>query len=195
MKFNKVAVFCGSNSGDIPAFAQAAHAFGALLARRGLTLVYGGGNVGLMGELADGALQAGGHVIGVIPRALMERELAHHGVKEMHVVESMHQRKALITDLVEAYVALPGGFGTFDEFFEVVTWAQLGIHSRPCGLLNTAGFYDPFMALVDHVTERKFVRAEHAAMIMTRENGSELLDAMESWTPAFRAKWIERGER
>ena len=145
----RLCVFCGSSVGVKPAYAEAAAAFGTLLATRGIVLVYGGGNVGLMGVIADAALAAGGEVIGVIPRALADREIAHTGVSELRVVDSMHTRKAMMADLSDAFVAMPGGVGTFEEFFEAITWTQLGLHRKACGLLNVNGFYTPLAAFID----------------------------------------------
>ena len=145
-----VCVFCGSQPGDDPAYEGAAWALGETLAAMGIELVYGGGHVGLMGAIADAALAAGGEVTGVMPRALVDREIAHTGLSRLHVVGSMHERKAMMSELSEGFVALPGGSGTLEEFFEVLTWAQLGEHGKPCGLLNVAGYYDPLLAVFDH---------------------------------------------
>jgi uncharacterized protein (TIGR00730 family) len=159
---------------------QAARAVAESLARRHIRLVYGGGKVGLMGEMADAALAAGGKVVGVIPGRLAEREVAHQGLDELHVVESMHARKALMADLSDAFVALPGGFGTLDEFFEIVTWAQLGFHSKPVGLLNVEGFFDPVLSFVDHAIREGFVRAEQRELILVASSIDELLDRLGS---------------
>lgn len=153
----RVAVFCGSRHGTEEVYRQAAHEFGEVLLRRGLGLVYGGGNVGLMGILADAVMQGGGEVIGVIPERLKAREVAHEGITELFVVDSMHQRKALMYHYADVIVALPGGIGTFDEFFEALTWNQLGIHGKPCGLLNTGGYYDPLVAMVTRAEASGFV--------------------------------------
>ena len=173
-----VCVFCGSRAGTRPEYAAAARALGALLAERGLTLVYGGGNVGLMGHIADAALAAGGRVIGVIPQSLVDREVAHHGVSELRIVRTMHERKALMNDLADAFVALPGGFGTLDEFFEVLTWAQLGIHGKPCGLLNVAGYFDPLLAAADHMAAEGFLRPEHRHMLLAGTDARALLERL-----------------
>lgn len=155
-----VCVYCGSQKGISPAFSGAAAALGAALARDGLTLVYGGGSVGLMGVLADAAITAGGRVVGVIPRLLMERELAHRGLAELVVTESMQERKARMAGLSDAFIALPGGIGTLDELFEMWTWAQLGLHDKPCALINTAGYYDPLIAFLDGAVREGFLRPE-----------------------------------
>ncbi|MFO0929845.1 MAG: TIGR00730 family Rossman fold protein [Gemmataceae bacterium] len=150
-----VCVFCGSSTGNRVEYTDAARALGRALSERGLTLVYGAGDIGLMGLLADAVLETGGRVIGVIPRALVDRELGHNGLTELHVVETMHQRKALMADRADAFLALPGGFGTGDELFEILTWAQLGIHTRPIGLVNVAGYFDPLLAWIDRARRRR----------------------------------------
>ena len=188
-------VFCGSNAGRRPAYSEAARAMGELLARRGITLVYGGGRVGLMGVIADACLAAGGKVIGVIPRLLQEKELAHQGLTEMHVVGTMHERKAMMADLADGFLALPGGFGTWDEFCEVFTWSQLGIQSKACALLNVEGYYDPMLALADRATEEGFLRPEHRGLLLVDEDGERLLDRMQRFEFPAVPKWVGRGER
>jgi uncharacterized protein (TIGR00730 family) len=168
---------------------------GELLARRGLGLVYGGGCVGLMGILADAVLAAGGEVIGVIPAALMAREVGHTGVTELRVVGSMHERKALMADLSDAFVALPGGFGTLEEFCEVLTWAQLGIHRKPCGLLNADGYYDPLLALLDHAVAERFLRPAHRALVLEERDLERLLDRLATSRLPDLEKWVDREER
>ncbi|MDQ6929763.1 MAG: TIGR00730 family Rossman fold protein [Candidatus Eremiobacteraeota bacterium] len=170
-----VCVFCGSNVGRNSAYAQAAQALGTELARRGVAIVYGGGHVGLMGILADAALGAGGKVIGVIPQALADREVAHHGLTELHIVQSMHERKAMMANLCEAFVALPGGYGTLEEFFEVVTWSQLGIHDRPVGLLNVEGFYDPLIAMIDSAVKETFISQYNRGLVRNARTIDDLL--------------------
>jgi uncharacterized protein (TIGR00730 family) len=167
---------------------------GATLAERGLGLVYGGGNVGLMGELADAALAAGGEVIGVIPEALVRWEVAHAGLTDLQVVASMHERKARMAELSDAFIALPGGFGTFEEFCEVLTWSQLGLHTKPCALLNVDGYYDPLLALFDHAVEERFLRPEHRALVLEDADPGRLLDRLEGWSAPPLHKWIERDE-
>jgi uncharacterized protein (TIGR00730 family) len=187
----RVCVFCGASSGRKPAFAQAARAFGAELAARGTGLVYGGGRVGLMGAVADGALAAGGEVVGVIPQALVERELAHTGLTELHVVGSLHERKARMADLSDGFVALPGGFGTLDELMEQLTWAQLGIHAKPVGLLDVEGYWAPLIALSRHLTEEGFVRESDLGAIAVGDDPGLLLDRLGRLATAEprRAKW------
>lgn len=185
-----VCVFCGSSAGNDPRFARAASEFGALLAREGITLVYGGGHVGLMGILADAVLANGGKVIGVIPRALWDREVGHRNLTELHVVETMHERKALMASLADAFVALPGGLGTLEEIFEVWTWAQLGIHDKPVGFLDVAEFYAPLLAFLDQGVDAGFVRAPHRAMAVVDADGVSLLRRMGEYEPPKVTKWI-----
>ena len=175
----RVCVFCGASSGRSPAYADAARAFGAALARRGVGLVYGGGRVGLMGAVADSALGAGGSVVGVIPQELVDRELAHGGLTELHVVGSLHERKALMAELADAFVALPGGFGTLDELLEQLTWSQLGLHAKPIGLLDVAGYWRPLIALARHASEEGFVRESDLRSIAVGDDPQELLDALD----------------
>jgi uncharacterized protein (TIGR00730 family) len=189
-----ICVFCGANRGASPVFAAAAQSLGALLARRGVELVYGGGNVGLMGELADAALAAGGQVTGVIPRALLDKELGHRGAQRLLVVESMHERKAKMAELSQAFVALPGGFGTFEEFCEVLTWSQLGFHDKPCALLDVEGYWRPLVALFDNAVKHGFLRAENRAIVLEESDPERLLERLEAWRPVRRDKWIGRGE-
>lgn len=190
-----ICVFCGSSTGARPAYVEAARSLGTLLAERDITLVYGAGNIGLMGAAADAALASGGRVVGVIPDALVAKEVAHQGLTELHIVGSMHERKARMADLSKAFVALPGGFGTFEEFCEVVTWSQLGIHAKPCGLLNVEGFYDPLLALFDHAAAERFVRPEHRALVLAETDPERLLDRLGRWQPPALDKWIDRDER
>jgi len=191
----RICVFCGSSVGGRPVYAEAARRVGTLLATRGIGVVYGGGNVGLMGEVADAALAARGEVIGVIPESLVARELAHQGLTDLRIVSSMHERKALMADLSEAFLALPGGFGTFEEFCEVVTWTQLGLHAKPCGLLNVEGYYDPLLALFDAGVRERFIRAENREIVLSASDPEELLDALLISHPVMRPKWIDRDER
>ena len=180
--------------GRDPAFADAARGLARELAGRGLTLVTGGGSVGLMGVVADAALAAGTEVIGVIPHALVAREVAHGGLTEQRVVPTMHARKALMAELADAFVALPGGFGTLEELFEVLTWAQLGIHSKPIGLLNTAGYYDALLAFVDRAIAGGFVRPEYRAFLVVAPGASDLLDRLEAHRPPAASAWISSAE-
>src|SRR5262245_37983849 len=174
----RVCVFCGSSVGTNPAYREAAKAMGALLAKRGIALVYGGGHVGLMGVIADAVLDAGGEVTGVIPHSLAEREIEHRGLTKLHVVDSMHTRKAMMAELADAFIAMPGGVGTFEEFFEAVTWTQLGLHRKPCGLLNTAGFYTPLAAFIDQAVTEGFIRATHRAIIVVDDDPERLLNTL-----------------
>lgn len=174
----RICVFCGSSPGKNPAYARSARETGAALAARGIELVYGGGRVGMMGVVADSVLAAGGTAIGVIPRALEAREIAHQGLTTLHVVGSMHERKALMAELSDAFLALPGGFGTFEEFCEVITWSQLGIHRKPCGLLNVTGYYDPLISMFDRSVEAGFVSPLNRTIVRAAENVEEILDLL-----------------
>lgn len=187
----RLCIFCGSNLGGRPEFAAAARAMGIEVARRGLSVVYGGGRVGLMGVLADAALAAGGEVLGVIPRALATKELAHDALTDLRIVETMHERKALMAELADGFVALPGGLGTFEEFFEILTWAQLGIHAKPCGILNVEGYYDPLLSLLDHAVAERFVHSEHRTLVLADHDPPLLLDAMAKFQPPSVKKWLD----
>ena len=175
-----VCVFCGSSTGARPVYQQAAQAVGRLIGRRRIDLIYGGGRVGLMGVVADACLAEGGRVIGVIPQALADKEVAHAGLTQLHVVGSMHERKFLMADLSDAFVALPGGFGTWEEFFEVLTWSQLGIQRKGCGLLNIDGYYDPLLAMVERALADGFVRVHHGALLLAGADPEQLLDRLTS---------------
>ncbi|NDY55316.1 TIGR00730 family Rossman fold protein [Desulfovibrio sulfodismutans] len=187
-----VCVFCGSNPGGDPVFLETAKTLGAFLAHEGLTVVYGGASVGLMGATANACLAAGGKVIGVLPDFLKKKELEHTGLTQLHVVPSMHERKALMAELSDGFVALPGGMGTLEEFCEIVTWAQLGLHAKPCGLLNVGGFYDPLLALVRTMVENRFVRDAHAGIVLSAPTPETLLSAMRAYRPVTAPKWIDR---
>jgi uncharacterized protein (TIGR00730 family) len=190
----RLCVFCGSSTGLDPAFASAARALATELASRQLDVVYGGGNVGLMGIVADAALAAGGRVIGVIPHALVTRELAHQHLTELHVVDSMHERKALMSRLADGFIALPGGFGTLEEFCEAVTWTQLGVHAKPCGLLNVSGFYDGLLSFLEHALQQEFLRPTHREIVVSDTDPAALIDRLIAWQRPLIAKWIERTE-
>ena len=190
----RLAVFCGSSHGANPAYAEAAVTLGTLLANRGIGLVYGGGNVGLMGVVADAALAAGGEVIGVIPKSLADREVAHHGVTELRIVDSMHTRKAMMADLSDAFIAMPGGVGTFEEFFEAITWTQLGLHRKACGLLNVAGFYTPLAVFIDQAVSEGFIKPVHRAAIVVDDHPERLLNALSTIDLPDAPKWINRSE-
>jgi uncharacterized protein (TIGR00730 family) len=194
-KLSSICVYCGSTPGVDPAFAAAASSLGQLLARREIRLVYGGAHVGLMGVLADAALGAGGEVVGVITRALEYKELAHRGLTELEVVETMHERKAAMADRADGFIMLPGGFGTFDEFFEVVTWTQLGIHTKPCGVLNVNGFFDPLCTLFEVATEQCFLPPEQRDMVVVESDPASMVDRLGSWTPVIVDKWADRSQR
>jgi uncharacterized protein (TIGR00730 family) len=189
-----VCVFCGSSVGANPVYRDAAVALGLEVARLHLRLVYGGGNVGLMGVVADAALAAGGEVVGVIPEALEFRELAHQGLTGLIVVETMHDRKAKMADLADGYIAMPGGFGTFEEFCEVLTWTQLGIQAKPCGLLNVNGYYDPLLALFDRAMAEGFLKPKNRALVLTNATATELLGELAAWVPMPTEKWLDRDQ-
>ncbi|HZS08259.1 MAG TPA: TIGR00730 family Rossman fold protein [Blastocatellia bacterium] len=190
----RVCVFCGSGVGARDEYAEAARAMAAAMKKRNIGLVYGGGHVGLMGVIADAVLAGGGEVIGVIPHGLAVREVGHQGVTELRVVHSMHERKALMADLSDGFIALPGGFGTFEEFCEIITWAQLGIHRKPCGLLNVAGYYDPLLALFDRAVADRFIRPEYRALVLEESDPDRLLDLLVNYQSPVSEKWISRGE-
>ncbi|MCS6800690.1 MAG: TIGR00730 family Rossman fold protein [Chloroflexota bacterium] len=185
-----VCVFCGSNVGNAMAYRAAAEEVGSTLADLGITLVYGGGQIGLMGVVADAALARGGRVIGVIPEPLAIKEVAHAGLTELHLVSSMHERKALMMELSDGFIALPGGFGTLEEFFEVVTWGQLGIHRKPCGLLNVAGYYDPLIRFLDAAVEHGFIAPEHRQLVLEDSSIAGLLRQMQAYRPPTTTKWV-----
>lgn len=191
-----VCVFCGSQSGSNPVYAQAARELGEELARRKLALVYGGGRVGLMGELATAVMRSGGAVVGVIPEALSGKEIAFAEATELHVVDTMHTRKALMADRADAFVALPGGYGTCDELFEIVTWAQLGIHRKPVGLLNVNGFFTPLLAWLDHIAGEGLLKPKHRGLLLVADSVPELIDALAAYVPPEPVtKWVQPEER
>ncbi len=187
----RVCVFAGSSAGARADYVTAAAELGRVLAARGIGLVYGGARVGLMGAVADAVLAGGGEVIGVIPQSLVEKEVAHTGLTDLRIVTSMHQRKALMADLSDAFIALPGGWGTLDEMFEILTWAQLGLHRKPCGLLNAEGYFDRLLAFLDHTIEEGFVRREYGSLLSISAAPASLLDAMQAQTPPTVEKWID----
>lgn len=190
----RLCVFCGSSIGNKTAYAEAARSMGALLASRGIGLIYGGGNVGLMGVVADAVIDHGGEVIGVIPQALADREIAHDRITELHVVDSMHTRKAMMAELADGFIAMPGGVGTFEEFFEVVTWTQLGLHRKPCGLLNVSGFYSPLAAFIDQAVSEGFIKPVHRAAIVVDDDPERLLNRLGTIELPVVPKWIRRDE-
>jgi uncharacterized protein (TIGR00730 family) len=189
-----ICVFCGSSPGGDPAYMAAAEATGRALAERGLTLVYGGAKVGLMGAVADAALAAGGEVIGVLPVALEKKEIAHFGLTRLEVVGSMHERKARMAELSDGFVALPGGAGTLEEIFEIWTWGQLGFHGKPAGFLNVAGFYDKLLGFIDHTVDQAFLKPAHRDMLIFRDDPRTLLDALAAYQAPAAEKWLERFE-
>jgi hypothetical protein len=192
---SSVGVFCGSSPGLDPAFAEAAASLGRELACRQMRLVYGGGRVGLMGVLADAALGTGGVVHGVITRALEAREVAHVGLTKLEVVATMHERKAAMADRSDAFVMMPGGFGTLDEFFEVLTWNQLGIHTKPCGILNVNGYFDSLLAFFESAIGQRFLRAEHRDMVVIDNEVVSMVDKLVAWQPVAVDKWLDRAHR
>jgi len=191
----RVCVFCGSSLGTQISYVRAADDMGRLLAERGIELVYGGGNTGLMGRLADASLSWGGRAIGVMPKALVEKEIAHAGLTELHIVESMHQRKALMADLADAFVALPGGYGTWDEFCEILTWSQLGLQRKACALLNVSGYYDPLLQMADRAVDQGFLGDAHRKLLLTDTDPGRLLDRLTNYTVPVVDKWIDRSTR
>lgn len=190
-----VAVYCGSNSGADPAFELAAVSLGRTLAERGIQLIYGGGHVGLMGAVADAVMENGGEGRGVITEALQAKELAHLGLTSLQVVGTMHERKAVMADAADAFIMLPGGFGTFDEFFEVVTWTQLGIHAKPCGILDVGGYFAPLGAMLDNAVSAGFIHPAHRDMVLMDDSPAGLLDSLAAWAPVTVSKWLDSAGR
>jgi uncharacterized protein (TIGR00730 family) len=194
-QLTSVAVYCGSNGGTDPAFARAAASLGRTLAEQGIELVYGGGHVGLMGTVADAVLAHGGEAHGVITESLQAKELAHRGLTSLQVVGTMHERKAIMADAADAFIMLPGGFGTLDEFFEVLTWTQLGIHAKPCGILDVAGFFAPLRAMLDVAVTAGFVHPAHRDMVLVDDDAAALLDRLAAWAPVTASKWLDSADR
>jgi len=192
MSLTSVCVFCGASSGTNPAYRDAAVTLGRTLAERKLTLVYGGGAVGLMGIVADAVLQAGGEAIGIIPHSLNDLEIGHKGLTRLEVVDGMHARKARMAELADAFIALPGGLGTLEELFEVWTWGQLGYHGKPLGLLEVNGFYSKLTGFLDHLVQENFVREQHRAMLQVNDSADALLDALDAWQPTVLPKWTDK---
>jgi uncharacterized protein (TIGR00730 family) len=190
----RLCVYAGSSLGSHPAYAVAARELAGLLAARGIGLVYGGGAVGLMGVLADTVLAAGGEAIGVIPQALVDREVGHRGLSELHVVASMHERKALMAELSDGFVAVPGGLGTLEELIEVHTWSRLGLHRKPMGVLDVRGYYDPLVAMLDHAVREGFLHEAHRAALLVADDAGELLERFAGWEPPTAGKWLDRSE-
>lgn len=190
IELRTLCVFCGSSSGAGSVYSEAARRMGEALAARDITLVFGGGRVGLMGEIARTVLANGGHVVGVIPKALLRKEIAYEDLSELHVVDSMHERKALMAERSDGFVALPGGFGTLEEFCEVLTWAQLGFHHKPVALLNAAGYFDGLLALFDHAVTEGFVRPKHRSLVLAESDPARLLDRLAAYVPPAVEEWI-----
>ncbi len=186
-----VCLFCGSNPGKVSAYADATRALVGIAAAAGLKIVFGGGNIGLMGVVAEAALAANAHVIGVTPRRLLEREVVHTGLSELHVVDSMHERKVMMANLADAFIALPGGMGTLDEIFEMLTLTQLGMQRKPSGFLNVAGFYNHLLGFLDHATEQRFIRDQHRDMIVADDDPARLIARLQAWAPPEVSKWLE----
>lgn len=191
---NSITIFCGSSIGTDPIYHQQATLLGETLAENKIQLVYGGARVGLMGSVADGALSKGGEVIGVIPDFLQKKELAHLGITKLHIVETMHQRKTMMHDLSDGFIALPGGFGTLEELFEIITWAQLGLHKKPIGLLNTNGFYNHLSLLLQHMVNQGLLKEVNQQMLLIDENIDQLLEKMAQYEAPLVGKWIEKDE-
>ena len=190
----RICVFAGSSPGRQPQYVEAAQQLGEELCARGYDLVYGGGRVGLMGTVADSVLGHGGQVIGVIPEALAEKEVAHRGLTDLRVVTSMHERKALMAELSTAFIALPGGLGTLEELFEVLTWVQLGIHTKPCGLVNVGGYFNGLLEFISHAVEERFLKPDHQSMILVDSDIKALLDTVEAFVPPIVEKWLDRDQ-
>jgi len=193
-RLSSVCVFCGSSAGANPAYRGAAERLGVALATGGRRLVYGGGDVGLMGVLADAVLVAGGEVVGVIPQHLVNREVAHRRLSDLRIVTSMHERKGLMSDLSDGFVVLPGGIGTLEEFFEIWTWGQLGLHRKPYGLLNVAGYFDPLLRFLDHAVAERFIRPEHRALLLVDSHETTLLERLDRHDISLLPKWIDPSE-
>jgi len=191
-KMSSVAVYCASSPGVDPGYAAAAAALGRTLAERQIRLVYGGSHAGLMGVLADACLAQGGEVHGVITRSLVDKEIAHRGLTSLEVVETMHERKAAMSGQADGFIMLPGGFGTLDEFFEAVTWTQLGIHAKPCGVLDVGGFFAPLRALLEEATRQRFLRQEHRELVIMESDPDRMLSRLSAWEPVVIGKWLDR---
>ena len=189
-RMKRIAVFCGSNKGTRPAYTEAAERLGELLAREKIELVYGGGMVGLMGVVADAALRHGGHVIGVIPQSLVIKKVVHEKLPDLRVVKNMHERKALMAELADGFIALPGGYGTYEEIFEVLAWSQLGWHQKPIGLLDTAGFYRSLLEFLDRATSEGFIRPKHRELVLVENDAEKLLPRLKTFKPATEVKWV-----
>lgn len=184
-----ICVYCGSSPGARPEYAHAAEALATELAGRGIAIIYGGSSKGIMGRLADAALAAGGRVVGVLPRSLIEKEVGHDGLHELHIVSSMHERKALMSELADGFIALPGGFGTLEEIIETITWAQLGFHAKPCGLLNVSGYFDALQQFIAHAVDEEFIRRQHHDILQVANTAAELLEKFAAYRAPVIEKW------
>jgi uncharacterized protein (TIGR00730 family) len=191
-QIKSLCVYCGSSPGATPAYAQAARGLARAMVEQNISLVYGGGNVGLMGIIADEMMRLGGQATGVIPQALLKKELGHNGLTQLHIVKDMHERKAMMADLSDGFIAMPGGIGTLEELFEVFTWAQLGFHQKPIGLLNVEGFYDGLLQFIQHMVSQRFVKDEQAALLMAEAQAEDLLQRFKSFVPNHVPKWLDR---
>lgn len=195
MELERICVYCGSSDRVDSRYLEAAGAMGRALALHGTSVIYGGGSTGMMGALANAALAAGGKVTGVLPRFFDTPELSHNRLTELHLVENMHERKAMMAELADGFIALPGGFGTFEELFEILTWAQIGLHTRPVGILNVGGYFDPMMALIDHAQQQGFIYTEHKDLLIVDGDPDDLLDMMKQYrVPKGLERWVERGK-
>ncbi|MVW79352.1 TIGR00730 family Rossman fold protein [Bordetella sp. 02P26C-1] len=194
MTIKNLCVYCGSNAGNRPDYIEAARALAREMVRRDIGLVYGGASVGIMGAVADAVLAEGGRAVGIIPESLMRKEIGHRELTELHIVGSMHERKTMMAERSDGFIALPGGAGTLEELFETWTWAQLGMHQKPCGMLNIAGYYDQLAGFLDHAVQESFIRAEHRAMLIVEQQPATLLDRYAAYTPPTVSKWIDQGE-
>jgi len=191
---NSICVYCGSSFGNQPAFAKAARQLANAMNERSISLVYGGASVGIMGEIANAVLAGGGAAIGVIPQALADKEVSHTGLTELHIVSSMHERKALMAEISDGFIALPGGFGTLEELFEMLTWSQLGFHQKPVGLVNVANYYDGLLNFLDHTTTARFVKPAHRNLLISDHSPEAVLDRMQKFQPSMATKWIGDGK-
>lgn len=190
----RICVYCGSSLGKHPDYTKAAHLLAEEMFKRDIGLIYGGASIGIMGQVADAVLALGGEVIGVIPRALALKEVSHSGLTDLKIVGSMHERKTVMTDLADGFIALPGGLGTLEELFEILTWAQLGFHQKPCGLLNIGNYYDGLVAFLDHAVDEAFIKPIHRSLLQVSDCPSQLLDAFASFQPSITNKWIKQDE-
>jgi uncharacterized protein (TIGR00730 family) len=193
-KVKNICVYCGSSSGRLESYSDAARALATELVSRNIGLVYGGAGIGIMGTLADRVLELGGRAVGIIPKSLVRKEIVHYDLTELHVTQSMHERKSMMADLSDGFIALPGGIGTLEEIFEIWTWAQLGFHGKPCGLFNVEGYFNALIAFLDHSTSERFVKQAHRQMLIVESDPKVLLDRFSSYSPPVVKKWVQEGE-